>query len=292
MKTQICEEIDEYMSNREGPNQHEIEKKVTQSIHASLDTIVADKLNKFFEGNTEIENTIARLVEERIEKTLQNKNDMQEEKLSTLINTIVDDKLSTVKSPTASSSKTSLTQVSPTTYMRTTVTNVTNELRLKEKRKNNIIIYGIPDSTNTNKKEEDLTKVKDIVQSRLGIPITDSDIKDIHRIGNSTNRDTTKPQPLLITVLDTTLKDTIFKNLYKLRGDKSFSFSHDHTKLERDQHKKLVTEAIDMSKKDKDGATYRVRGGRIVKMITTEVVEMRQTTSGTPVLLEAEETPP
>ncbi len=65
-------------------NQNEIETKVTASINSSLGKIAEDHVNKYFEGNRQIEDTITTLVEEKINQSLHNIDD-KDDKLPTLI---------------------------------------------------------------------------------------------------------------------------------------------------------------------------------------------------------------
>ncbi len=251
MQSQISSEIDKLMKDKLELNQIEIETKVTASINSSLGKIVEDHVNKYFEGNRQIEDTITTLVEEKINQSL-HKIDDKDDKLPTLIHQILDDKLSSRQS-TPSKSLSNLSQVSPTTYMRTTVTNVTKELKEKEKRRKMFIVYGIPESTSTDNKTEDTTKLLSILNDTLEIPATPTDITDIYRIGRNVNTDPSKPKPLLVTVQNTPLKDCIFRNLHKLKGNKKLSFNHDLTKLEREEHRRLVGEAINLTKTTKRG---------------------------------------
>ena len=83
-----------------------------------------------------------------------------------------------------------------------------------------------------------------------------------------------RPAPLLITVKNIKLKDDIFNNVNKLRGDRTISFRYDQTPLEREDHRRLIDKAKTLTKNDQEGVTYRVRGPpwarRIVKVTMQE----------------------
>ena len=134
-----------------------------------------------------------------------------------------------------------------------------------------------------------MTKFLDTVNNRLEVEATDDDIKDLYRL-NRNNIDDDRPAPLMITVKDIKLKDEIFKNVRKLRGDKSISFDYDLTPLEREDKKRLIEKAKYMTKNDQEGVMYRVRGPpwakTIVKVTMKEVI-----TEPIPINLEAIKSP-
>lgn len=128
--------------------------------------------------------------------------------------------------------------------------------------------------------QEDIAAATSYIQKHLGLVIRDNQIKENYRLIKSDAdqpQDPNRPPPLMIVFKDLEAKDAIFKNLYKLRGKKEITFSHDYTELEREENKKLQDEAKEKSKKE-PGVVYRVRGppwARKIVRITTreEVVE-------------------
>ena len=97
------------------------------------------------------------------------------------------------------------------------------------------------------------------MNTRLGIVATEGDIRDIQRLNKNPTQNRDRPAPILMTVKDIQLKESIFRNAKKLSGDKSISFRYDQTPLEREEYRKQVELAKEKSKND-PGAIYRVRG--------------------------------
>ena len=290
MKKEIAESIEESMANKiQDEVDRVVEEKLKSYKHPEIESleqnimkIVEEKLKAIkHPDNKTLENKIAKEVEKRLKshttknlealETKLQKN--QTDEIKKIVQELTQD---TVPSSTTSSSNSSSSQVSP----RTTVKNVTSEMREKEKRLKNIIIHGIPDPKAQDKESrdtEDKKKFLQIIDERLGITATLADIRDSHRLGkNDQRKDPSRPLPLLITVKDLALKDDLFKNTHKLKGTRDLSFGHDLTPLERDEHKKLLDEARELAKNDLTGAQYRVRGPpwdkRIVKLTTQEEI--------------------
>ncbi len=244
IQSQIADMLDyDEIANKTAPRVDEIEKKVTSTLLGALDKMVTEKQ---IELETEaIEKKMTDILKDKIDKALTRDTDGDEEdNLSKLIKKLIDQKLEETKSTSAtpSSSTIPIEQVSPRTYMKTTVVNVTSELKQKEKRMYNIIVYGLPDSTADTpdgQKKEDIKKFLNIVNNKLEIDAKEDDIKDAYRLNRNTTTDRSKPPPLLITVKQLTLKEDIFNNVRKLRGEK-LSFVYDLTPLEREEHKRQV----------------------------------------------------
>ena len=113
-----------------------------------------------------------------------------------------------------------------------------------------------------------------LLDDRLGVIATPADIQKSFRIGQSKNE--AKPRPLLVTLGSIEMRDDIFRNAYKLRGDRTISFSYDLTLLERDEYKRLIEDAKTKTKNDKEGAFYKVKGPpwdrKIVRITRKETV--------------------
>ena len=110
----------------------------------------------------------------------------------------------------------------------------------------------------------------DVCAGALGVDATHDDIKKIYRIGKRGPN----ARPLLIRLSSSTLKNHIMQMTYKLRRVEKFKevvISHDLTKQEREECKRLVADAKDQESKDTSGEfIYRVRGPpgemRVVKL--------------------------
>ncbi len=135
--------------------------------------------------------------------------------------------------------------LSPNSRMKVTITSVTNEMKEREDRRPNMIIYNAEEQE-TNIKEErnqnDKDMLKDVFKNTLKVKIKDTDITRLTRLGE---KKFDKKRPILVVFDNPDTKDTIFKNLAKLRYTdyKHLSFAHDMTELERNNYKKLLEEA-------------------------------------------------
>jgi hypothetical protein len=124
-----------------------------------------------------------------------------------------------------------------------TVANATiSELQEREKRKKNVIIYGVPESTSlnlTDKKAEDETKIKLILTA-----IDKSDVSPVYS-RRLKSKDSSKPGPLLVELSDTSLRNPVLLAAKKLRENdnyKSVYISPDLTEAERQLDYKLRQE--------------------------------------------------
>jgi len=137
------------------------------------------------------------------------------------------------------------------------------ELREKETRRNNIILYRVPECPPGSYEEiikHDTDVFLEICESALGLDITTEDLKKVYRIGQRG----TEPRPLLIQLSSGMLKNHIMETTFKLRTKEKFEcigVSHDMTKTEREQCRKLVAEAKQKESRENTGEyIYRVRG--------------------------------
>ena len=78
-----------------------------------------------------------------------------------------------------------------------------------------------------------------VVTEVLHVQIKEVDISEAIRLGRSKEDNNTRP--LLITVKDEKMKDSIFNKLINLKESKYnvLSFAHDMTKLEREHFRKI-----------------------------------------------------
>jgi len=138
------------------------------------------------------------------------------------------------------------------------------EIRDKEDRKNNIILYKIPESQAGIGYEAVVKHDSDLFLAMcdevFGLDITREDVKKIHRIG----RRGPATRPLLIQLSSGMLKNNIMETTYKLQKADNYKhiiISHDMTRMEREQCKRLVEEAKDRETQEASGEfIYRVRG--------------------------------
>ena len=261
----VEKKVDAKLNERLEGDMAEMKTAITNKVTARVERIVDQKLEQM-----ESDGTLDKKIEDIIEKKLATNENNE---LHKLVESIIDKKMQENPQKAHPSS-----MVSPRTYMKNTVKNVTTEMREKERRMRNIIVYGLTTSKNSVEKErrrEDKKTFQNFVREKLEIEIKDEEIKDCIKLGKNTEEEE-KPSPLMITVNEIETKEQIFKNLYKLRGERNITFNHDYTPMEREENKKLTEEAKELSKKDKTGAIYRVRGPpwdrKIIKVVTKEEV--------------------
>ena len=154
------------------------------------------------------------------------------------------------------------------------------ELKDREERQDNVIIFNAPEP-NTNLKEvricEDTELVKNLCNEVCEIDIdTQNDIADVIRLGRKPEGEG-KPRPLKVLMKNTGKKTQLFKNLWKLRdADAKLNcliIQNYLTKKEREDEKKLVDEAKAKEASTAGNSRYRVRGPpwarRVVKLRPT-----------------------
>ena len=161
-----------------------------------------------------------------------------------------------------------------------------NEEREKEKRRNNIVLYRVPESTANLLKDrivDDTRTVLKFFNDGLNAGVDEQDIIKIIRLGrfnsiqsNTTDGNPTLVRPLLVSFSSYSTKNLIMNSLYKLKSAghqfKSFIVTHDMTELERTQCKEKVHEARLVSAADGSGEFKCVVRGQPGKM---EVISIR-----------------
>ena len=151
-------------------------------------------------------------------------------------------------------------------------TNLNREKENKERlaKENNVCIFNVPESLETNQdqaKKDDVKKLHSILDDH--ITLEKSDIKQIYR---KSILDKNKTRPIIIT-LTTKEKRAELLNLRGLKFDKindlneventSYIYiSKDRTRSEQEQNKKLVMELKDRRKK---GENIYIRNGKIIE---------------------------
>ena len=140
---------------------------------------------------------------------------------------------------------------------------VVDEQREREKRKLNLVLHNVPESTKQSgpeKKADDISKVEKLLHDHLGINPT---ISNAIRLGKKSDR----PRLLKISVATIQEKSTILRNCYKLRNNsnpesvKTIFATPDLTPLEQ-KDKVLRQKLAEMNKDDK---VYKIKNGVIVR---------------------------
>lgn len=139
-----------------------------------------------------------------------------------------------------------------------------DEHRDKESRRNNIIIYNVPESEEPRLDDRnrcDIAFCLQMFNSCMNLGITEDDFVNVFRLG----RRGESARPLLIQLVGYNCKNIIMESLYKLRhADRKFKgiiVAHDMTKIEREECKRLVADAKSQNDEDTSGEyTYKVRG--------------------------------
>lgn len=155
----------------------------------------------------------------------------------------------------------------------TEVKKISEDMKDKEMRANNVIIYRVSEESieRDEQRKADKSFCLDLINEGLGIDVSESDIKSFFRIGK---KEADKTRPIMIQFRERSLKNRIMESLNKLKNaDEKFkntSIAHDMTENERKECKNLVLEAKKKEEEDSGEYMYRVRGDpgnlRIVKI--------------------------
>jgi len=121
----------------------------------------------------------------------------------------------------------------------------TEEEQDMEKRKRNIIIYRVPEKKCDNvkdRREVDVTFVKDLLDGVFNTELHDGDIEKIYRLGHWTED---KARPLLVGFKDYETKETVMANLRNFKDTpvakfQQISISHDLPPKEREDIKNMI----------------------------------------------------
>ena len=146
----------------------------------------------------------------------------------------------------------------------------------KEARKLNVIIHHIPENQVRDSDEEQDTDENFVTGLTSVLEIQDAGISKLVRLGKVPDNQS-KPRPIKVSFNSGNAKKKFMSKLVKLAEApdkyKKISVSHDMTKEERDQNRKLVAEAKNLNGQEPTGqSVFRVRGlpGRR-KIIKVEV---------------------
>ena len=149
------------------------------------------------------------------------------------------------------------------------------EQRDKENRRNNVILYKVPESNADradDRNKADVSFCLQLFNNCLSVGMAEEDLLHVFRLGR---REGTDDRPLMVQLASYTYKNLIMQSLYKLKhAEQKFRgiiLAHDMTMLEREECKKLVAETKRLAQQDTSGEyLYRVRGNpgqmRVVKI--------------------------
>ena len=207
-------------------------------------------------------------------KELQAKVEEQSTKLEVAIEAKLVDKIEKSLQPTfaqmaASQVESKFVSVSrDITLVKQTIDEVkktSNDERDRENRSHNIIIYRVKEneSSGDDRAKADKSFVTKLVNEALQVDVNENDIKSVFRIGR---RDLSQPgevtRPLLVQFREKSLKNQVMESLFKLKNAealfKNVSITHDLSKEDREECKKLISEA--KTREVSGEFVWRVRG--------------------------------
>ena len=144
------------------------------------------------------------------------------------------------------------------------VKKTSNDERDRENRSHNIIIYRVKEvESSEDRAKADKSFVTKLVNEALQVDVNENDIKSVFRIGR---RDLSQPgevtRPLLVQFREKSLKNQVMESLFKLKNAeallKNVSITHDLSKEDRKECKKLISEA--KTREISGEFVWRVRG--------------------------------
>jgi len=147
----------------------------------------------------------------------------------------------------------------------------------KESRRNNLILYKVPERTQPraeDRNEADIDFCIELFDNALHVGVSNEDFIHVFRLGKRGD-DTAPTRHLLIQFASYTFKNLILESLSKLiHAEQKYNnviVAHDMTKTEREECRKLVEKAKADCNNDTSGEyLYRVRGNpgqmRVVKI--------------------------
>ena len=144
------------------------------------------------------------------------------------------------------------------------------EMREIEKRKNNLIFFGVPENDNEELEdiiEEEFSDIQKILENKAQFDW--EDITDMFRLGKKPETEAEKPRPLLIKFQDEDVRGKILK----VSGDLKLMVNNevvpiyvsmDKTPKQREDYKKLRAEL--KRRKEKETKNLVIRGNKIVEL--------------------------
>lgn len=143
------------------------------------------------------------------------------------------------------------------------------EKKEQEKRKNNIVLYKIPEPTSENaveREQDDQGKCKDLFENSLGLEDRSYTIEKVIRLGKKREDGTVRP--LLVKLKEENEKWTVLGKAKNLRLERNpqkrmIGISLDLTVKQRDEDKKLREE---LQRKRQDGETgWYIKNGKLCR---------------------------
>lgn len=131
-----------------------------------------------------------------------------------------------------------------------------------ENRKNNIIIYRLKESEQATKAQQEKDDEEEVLKllNTLNKDTKQENIVKCTRLGKKED-DGTAARPLLVETDSLAFKISLMKNLKSLKDSEwNVGVTHDYTKLQRMDHKKLVEKSKDMNDKEQGEYKYHVLG--------------------------------
>lgn len=128
--------------------------------------------------------------------------------------------------------------------MKQKICNLENEIEYlkKEKRTNNIVIYGLVESEKTT--FELIHIVKETFKRDLNLSVEENEVNRVYRLGK--NRVENKPRPVLLSFTNGWKKDQIMQNKKNLKG---IYISEDYSKKVIEKRKALIPQLLEEKKK-------------------------------------------
>jgi hypothetical protein len=132
----------------------------------------------------------------------------------------------------------------------------------RESRLNNVIIYRAPECTSAEDRvKHDKAFCLGLFKDTLEVDMKEEDMKTVFRLGK---REDNTCRPILVQFRDRSTKNHVMESLFKLRNAsdkyKNISVSHDMTKNEREECKKLIEEGKLKQSQEQGEYIWRVRG--------------------------------
>ena len=147
------------------------------------------------------------------------------------------------------------------------------ESQEKEKKKNNLILFNVPESVeqrNESRIEDDKKWCKKVFSRRegLGLEIQDEDVIEVIRLGKRQELENSKPRPLLVKMYSAGIKWHVIKNAKKLKNSseedvKKIFIVPDLTEKEREKDRELRKE---LERRRNNGeAGWYIKSGELLR---------------------------
>ena len=159
-------------------------------------------------------------------------------------------------------------QVNPTTITKEDVALILHDELEAEKRKNNLCVFGLPDSVTVDK-----TTFVQLCCNQLELPIADvqQNIQTVRRVGTSDLDASSRPRPLIVQTSSTLFRNRVLKNASKLKSYRPTGstlkvfIARDLTKKQQAENKLLQDE---LSRRREQGENVVIYRGRIIPRTT------------------------